>query len=102
MKLDYGNITTEQKINIVTTMAEKIEDSKKPKQEEGIFQYVYDYNKGLSIRDMIMDGGLDFKVINDEPVYVFNEKSIEIFEEYYKGEFTQELVDETKLELRIN
>ncbi|BAO04783.1 predicted protein [Clostridium botulinum B str. Osaka05] len=51
---------------------------------------------------MIIDGGLDFKVINDEPVFVFNEKSIDIFEEYYKGKFSQELVDETKLELGIN
>ncbi|WP_125154860.1 hypothetical protein [Clostridium rectalis] len=102
MRLNYGNATIEQKINIVTGMVKKIEDDKKPKQKDGIFQYAYNFNKTLSVQDMIMDGGVDFKTINDEYVFVFNEKSIKIFEDYYKDKFTQELLDETKTKLGIN
>jgi len=93
MKLDYGNITSEQRLLVNMLLYVKFQ---KPIVENGVYKYNYNPKVKLIGTDLY-----DIKLKNGKVHLCFNENFNDWFEYIYQNSLTQELINEAKLELEI-
>lgn len=92
MKLDYGDITTKQRLLINSALYNSFQQTI---YKNGVSQW--NFNPSVSVLDLDL-----YNVVTDEdnkPHYIFNENFNGWFEDIYESSLTQELIDKTKLEL---